>query len=372
MLIALLVFAPFLFGILASLTGVRSTKIRNGVLLTAVTAELLISLGLLFDSGTFEIPAVFGNGITFTADGFRSVYALIAAFMWFCTAVFSQEYFRKEPEELGRYYFFFLWTLGATEGVMLSGDFMTAFIFFVVLSFTSFTWVIHERTSKAIRAANTYLYIAVIGGLFVFIGILLLKNTVGTLIFSELRDACAGCAEGGKLRIASMCILFGFGAKAGMFPLHVWLPKAHPVAPSPASALLSGMLTKVGIYGILMISFQVMLGDLTFGMLVLILGMITMVLGAVLGLFSNELKRTLACSSMSQIGFILTGIGTALLLRASGALEGAEETTAGVLLYMVNHSLIKLLLFMIAGVVVMNIHRQELNEIQGWGRKHHF
>jgi hydrogenase-4 component B len=167
---------------------------------------------------------------------------------------------------------------------------------------------------------------------------------------------------------AGICILLGFGAKAGMFPLHVWLPKAHPVAPSPASALLSGVLTKVGIYGILMITLHALVEDYVFGCIVLIAGLITMLLGAVLGVFSVNLKRTLACSSMSQIGFILTGVGMLTLLTASGSEEGYAIALPGLMLHMVNHSLIKLTLFMAAGVVVMNLHKLNLNDIRGWGR----
>ena len=142
-----------------------------------------------------------------------------------------------------------------------------------------------------------------------------------------------------------------------MFPVHVWLPKAHPVAPAPASALLSGVLTKVGIYGILMTTVEVFLENALFGWIVLILGTITMFLGALLALFSVNLKRTLACSSMSQIGFILTGIGMTVLLTAQGAGEASGGTIvggfsslghhaamamSGTMLHMVNHSMLKL------------------------------
>ncbi|MBQ7636823.1 MAG: sodium:proton antiporter, partial [Lachnospiraceae bacterium] len=254
------------------------------------------------------------------------------------------------------------------EGVMLSGDLMTAFIFFEILSFTSFTWVIHEETEDAVNAGYTYLFIAVIGGLVLFMGLAMLQYAAGTLSFADLKEAAAASSHHSMIFAAGICILFGFGCKAGMFPVHVWLPKAHPVAPSPASALLSGILTKVGVYGILMISTTALLGNEAFGLLVLLLGAVTMALGAVLALFSINLKRTLACSSMSQIGFILTGLGTAVLLTAAGSVEGLSIAMSGVMLHMVNHSLIKLTLFMAAGVVVMNLHVLTLDEIRGWGK----
>ena len=166
------------------------------------------------------------------------------------------------------------------------------------------------------------------------------------------------------LYVAGGCITLGFGAKAGVFPLHIWLPKAHPVAPAPASALLSGILTKSGVFGMLVVSCNLLYGDGDWGSVILLLGCITMFGGALLALFSVDLKRTLACSSMSQIGFVTVGIGMQGLL-------GEENTMAamGTVLHMVNHSLIKLVLFMAAGVVFMNIHMLNLNEIRGFGRK---
>ncbi|MBQ9549668.1 MAG: sodium:proton antiporter [Lachnospiraceae bacterium] len=307
-------------------------------------------------------------GLSFTVDGFRLVYAVITAFMWAATAVFSKEYFVNERENLNRYRIFTLLTFIATEGVMLSGDLMTTFLFFEILSFTSFTWVIHEETKEAVRAGYTYLFIAVIGGLVLFMGLALLKYSAGTLSFDALKEAAGGAPDRSLILAAGICILFGFGCKAGMFPVHVWLPKAHPVAPSPASALLSGILTKVGIYGILMTSCTALSGNQIFALAVLIPGVITMALGAVLALFSVNLKRTLACSSMSQIGFILTGIGMMLLFTAGGNEEGAGIALSGLMLHMVNHSLIKLTLFMAAGVVMMNLKVLTLDEIRGYGR----
>ena len=151
---------------------------------------------------------------------------------------------------------------------------------------------------------------------------------------------------------------------SGQRPAHIWLPKAHPVAPAPASALLSGILTKVGMFGILVLTSYLFLWDSGWGSLILILGVCTMVIGAVLALFSIDLKRTLACSSVSQIGFILVGVGMSGLLGEENALA-----IRGSLLHMVNHSLIKLALFMAAGVVFMNVHKLDLNEIRGFGRK---
>lgn len=406
MLIYAIVFLPFIAAAVAYPLGRRHEKARDAFVPAFAVLEFGICLLLLMRQGSSAaVTNVLSMGLSFTVDGFRTVYALITAFMWMMTSLFSREYFAHEREGLARYFCFWLMTLGATEGVMLSADLMTTFVFFEILSFTSFTWVLHEQTRPAIRAGYTYLFIAVIGGLLLLMGLLLLRHATGTLAFAELptamehvltNAAAGGSVSGGWLFAAGILITLGFGAKAGMFPLHVWLPKAHPVAPSPGSAILSGVLTKVGIFGILMTSLEAFPKHPALGAAIYILGLVTMFLGALLALFSVNLKRTLACSSMSQVGFILTGLGSfvlqgaltaahegAELLReaeetgASGTLtalageigEGKVLASSGLMLHMVNHSLLKLALFMIAGVVVMNLHKLDLNEIRGWGRR---
>ncbi|MGX8714345.1 MAG: complex I subunit 5 family protein [Lachnospiraceae bacterium] len=367
MLILSIVFLPFLCGLCAYLIGRKNESLRDNFVIAAALIELLLCLLLLTSMPSLRLEGFLVTGMSFMTDGFRAAYAIVTAIMWAGTTLFAKEYFKHEREGLSRYWLFVMITLGATEGVMLSGDLMTTFLFFEILSLTSFTWVIHEETDGAIRAGYTYLFIAVIGGLILLMGLLLLYHAAGTLDFRELPAAVSAASDQGMILAGGICILFGFGAKAGMFPLHIWLPKAHPVAPSPASALLSGILTKVGVYGILMTTLQVLIGNYYYGLLVLILGVITMALGAVLALFSVNLKRTLACSSMSQIGFILTGVSMTVLLTAEGSHE-AFLALSGAMLHMVNHSLIKLTLFMCAGVVVMNLEKLILDDIRGWGR----
>ena len=257
----------------------------------------------------------------------------------------------------------------ATLGVFLAKDLFTMFIFFEVMSLSSYVWVVQEETEEALKVGVTYLTIAVIGGMVMLMGLFLLNHALGTLRIDILYQAVQSVwsEKSGQIYTAGFLMLFGFGAKAGMFPLHFWLPKAHPVAPAPASALLSGILTKCGILGILVLTAQVFVHDLTWGSVILTLGVFGMVVGAVLAVFSVNLKRTLACSSVSQIGFILVGVGMQCFLGEENALA-----VRGTFLHMVNHSLIKLLLFNLAGVVYMNIHALDLNTVRGFGRKKPF
>lgn len=350
------IFADIIAGVTFILCGILAAQTLAG---TTGSSQPII-----------EIPYVCGMGLHFTLDGFRALYGTIAAFMWFMTTLFSSEYFGHYRNR-NRYYLFLLLTLGATEGVFFSADFFTTFVFFEMMSFTSYVWVVHDERPESLRAGATYLAVAVMGGLVMLMGIFLLFDMTGTLNFAEL----SGCYDNyvlttssrlaeRKIWAAGLCLLFGFGAKAGAFPLHIWLPKAHPVAPAPASALLSGILTKAGMYGILIMTAYIFFQNAAWGGMILILGVFTMVIGALLALFSVDLKRTLACSSVSQIGFILVGVGMAGLLGKENAIA-----LRGSLLHMVNHSLIKLVLFMAAGVVFMNVHKLDLNEVRGFGRK---
>ncbi len=363
-LICGMVFYPMAGAFVSYLIGRKSKTGRNLFAdFITVTEFLLILYGALFLRGTQVLLGdVCGMGLVFTVDGFRGIYTCVAGFMWMMTMLFSGEYFTHYRNR-NRYYFFQLLTLGATVGVFLSASLFTTFIFFEIMSFTSYVWVAQDERKESLRAAETYLAVAVIGGMVLLMGLFLLYSSLGTLTIAELPAAAAAYPNKIRLYVAGGCALVGFGAKAGAFPLHIWLPKAHPVAPAPASALLSGILTKAGVYGILILCCYLFFGDSGWGTMILVLGVITMFIGALLALFSVDIKRTLACSSMSQIGFILVGIAMFCLLGEEGSLAAQ-----GTFLHMMNHSLIKLVLFMVAGVIFMNLHKLDLNEIRGFGR----
>lgn len=361
-LVYLAVFMPIIASFLSFIIGKKTKKGRDTFVCAVVVLEFLLLISLSFmrnETTLVTVNGICGFGLNFSVDGFKAIYSIIAAFMWMMTGLFSPEYFAHYRNR-NRYYFFWLLTLGATVAIFLSSDFYTTFIFFEIMSLASYVWVAQDEKAQSLKAAATYLAVAVIGGLVMLMGIFMLYHEAGTLMFTLLPEAC----KGKNLLIPSICLFVGFGAKAGAFPIHIWLPKAHPVAPAPASALLSGILTKTGIFGSIIITTKIMLHIETWGIIMLFIGVITMFLGALLALFSVNLKRTLACSSVSQIGFILVGISMISLLGEHNALA-----VRGTFLHMVNHSLFKLILFLVAAVVYMNTHKLDLNDIQGFGRK---
>ncbi|MBO7251965.1 MAG: sodium:proton antiporter, partial [Oscillospiraceae bacterium] len=221
-LLYLLIFMPMAAAVLSYLVGRRSKTARDLVMQAAVTAEFALSL-LLLCSGEehllVSIPGVCGMGLHFTVDGFRRIYVVIAALMWLVSGMFSPEYFAHYRNR-NRYYLFLLVTLGATEAIFLSADLYTTFIFFEIMSLCSYVWVAQDEKLESLRAGGTYLAVAVLGGMVMLMGIFLLYHQVGTLMIEDLAVAC----QGKKPYAAALCMLVGFGAKAGAYPIHIWLP----------------------------------------------------------------------------------------------------------------------------------------------------
>ncbi len=309
----------------------------------------------------FAIPDVFLLGCSFAGGGLRSVFALLCAFMFFMSSLANPAYF-KGSHRVERYSAFLLVTLGSTMGVFFAGDLFTLYICFEAMSLGSWVWVAHNEDKLSKKASDTYLAMAMIGGLVMLYGLFVLFRMFGTLDLSQMPALAMAYPDKKALLLPAVCMLVGFGVKAGMFPLHVWLPNTYLAAPAPATALLSSILSKTGVFGILLIIVCLMWGDSTFMMLMIVLGCITMVLGAVLALFSTNLKRTLACSSMSQIGFIL--VGTAMMTAG----EETALAAGGVMAHSINHALAKLILFLCAGVIFKHFNTLDLNELKGAGR----
>jgi formate hydrogenlyase subunit 3/multisubunit Na+/H+ antiporter MnhD subunit len=307
----------------------------------------------------------------FYVDGTGFIFALITSFVWLLATIYSVGYMTHEHAR-DRFFSFLILTLAVDLGVLLAGDLFSLFIFFELLGLSSWVLVIHTETPEAMKAGKKYLFMGVIGGLFLLFGIFLLFINTDTLVLQPLLDDLVHLGDIKYLIAATMTI--GFGVKAGMFPLHVWLPEAHPVAPSPASALLSGIMVKAGIYGIirtLLFTFSPTeaaehLWHLMtpVGGLMIWIGIITMTLGMVLALLQTNLKRLLAYSTISQIGYIIFGIGIAAYLGFEGAVG-----MAGAVYHFLNHALYKSLLFLMAGAIYYRTHELDMRRLGGLWKK---
>jgi len=304
-------------------------------------------------------------------DGTGFVFALITSFIWLLATVYSIVYMGHEHAR-GRYFTFLIFTLAADLGVLVTGDLFSLFIFFELLGLFSWVLVVHAETPEAMKAGKKYLFMGVIGGLFLLFGIFLVYVNTGTLLLKPLLGSLGGLGNMKYLIAGAMTL--GFGVKAGMFPVHVWLPEAHPVAPSPASALLSGIMVKAGIYGIIRTLLLVFsptesaerlwhVMAPTGGVMIWI-GIITMFTGMVLALLQTNIKRLLAYSTISQIGYIVFGIGIASFLGFEGALG-----LAGAVYHFLNHALYKSLLFLMAGAIYYRTHELDMRRFGGLWRR---
>ena len=195
------VFFPMVMAFPAYFTEKKGERVAVATSVVSLGFAFLVALG---PDVTVSLPLL--TGLKLMVDGFRRVYILVICLMWTQTALLSPEYFRHH-HHVGRYYFFNLLTLGATLGVFLAADLYTAFVFFEIMSFTSFTWVIQEETPGAIRAANTYLAVAVMGGLVALMGLFLLQHELGTTELTRLYELATACPHKTTLYLAGGCIL---------------------------------------------------------------------------------------------------------------------------------------------------------------------
>mgnify|MGYP000057868414 CR=1 FL=1 len=361
-LLIFLVLFPMAGAVAGYLTGRKNKSARDWLVLAVTVVELLGALLLLYFPGaTLRLDGICGLGLTFQADGFRMVMALLTAAVWMMTTLPSRSYF-AHARNRNRYYLFLLLALGATMGIFLSGDLYTTFIFFEMMSFASYVWVVQEETPEAISASRSYLTIGVLGGLVTLMGVFLLYHLAGTLQLDALRDACAAVENRRLLYAAGGCILFGFAAKAGMFPLHAWLPAAHPVAPSPASAALSGIIVKSGVLAVIRVVFYIAGPDLLRGTWVqniwMTLTLLTVFMGSLLAFREPVFKKRLAYSTVSQVSYILFGLSVL-----------QPEAMSGALMHVIFHAFIKCALFLTAGVFIFKYGKTRVEELDGIGKQ---
>jgi formate hydrogenlyase subunit 3/multisubunit Na+/H+ antiporter MnhD subunit len=373
-LLLVLVFWPLLAALAVPWLGRRSARLRDAWVMLVTVASLLGTVVLaarVLDAGRIEagLPLLAGR-LEFAADPFSALFALFSAFVWCCATLYSIPYMRTQRAP-DRYHAVSLVVLAAMLGVVLAGDLVTLFLFFETLGLVAFLLVVHTGTPAARRAAIQYFWMTLLGGIALLSGIMMVYAMGGGSL-------APGAPLGAGHRAAAAALLvLGFGVKAGMVPVHFWLPNAHPVAPTPASALLSGVMIKAGAYGIfrsLSMLFTPPAGTgfadaawdfaSSFGLVVTWLGIVTMAVGVVLALGQSNAKRMLAYHSISQMGFILAGLGAGAFLLGEGAMG-----TAGGLLHTVNHALFKASLFLGVGAVAFRAGTLDMYALGGLWRR---
>ncbi|MEI6557804.1 MAG: hydrogenase 4 subunit B [Rhodospirillaceae bacterium] len=302
-------------------------------------------------------------GANFRLDALSAFFLAVVNLGGAAASLFALGYGRHEvrPERVLPFYPLFL---AGMNLVVLADD---AFVFLFGWEFMSVTsWflvVSHHHDPENRRAGTVYLIMAVLSTLLLLVTFALLSGQGAHLDFTAMR---AVAPSPGIARLAVLAAVIGAGAKAGLVPLHVWLPLAHPAAPSHVSALMSGVMTKVAIYGLVRILFD-LVGppDWSWGAGILALGGITAVLGVLYALMQHDLKRLLAYHTVENIGIIAIGLGLALAFRANGFAQGAALALTAALFHVLNHSLFKSLLFFGAGAVHTATNERDLEHLGG-------
>ncbi len=267
-------------------------------------------------------------------------------------------------------------TLGGFTGLFLAGMLLVvladdAFLFMVaweLMSLSSYLLVaFHHDHAANRRAAFLYLLMAHIGGLAILLGFGVLAAFGHGFDFDAMRGAELSF---GWASIAFVLVFSGFGMKAGLLPLHVWLPEAHPVAPSHISALMSGVMLKVAVYGFIRVVFD-LIGDFhwQWGVAVLIIGSVSALMGVLYALMQHDLKRLLAYHSVENIGIIFIGLGLALLFLAEGHRVIGTVAFVAALYHTINHALFKGLLFLGAGAILHSANERDLEKMGGLLRR---
>lgn len=291
-----------------------------------------------------------------TLDGLSLLFLVAVNAVAFCCILYSVDYIGHYGGRAKFYALLLLMVLGL-NGVLLSRDLFTLYVFMEVASISSYVLVAFNLKFDGIESALKYLLLSVVATGLVLIGIAMIYMETGSLEFDSLRLMLAGGAHslGGIFLFAAALFVTGFGLKAAIMPFHAWLPDAHPSAPAPISAMLSGVVIKVaGVYALVRIFYYILPAPAVVLRVFLVLGVVSMIVGAILAYFQTDLKRMLAYSSISQIGYILIGLGLGNFLGVLGAL-----------FHIFNHALFKSLLFLNSGAVQYRTGTRNINEMGG-------
>jgi hydrogenase-4 component B len=361
--VALLALAPI--AIIASSSPRASSVIYGASLIATLALAVMGAINLSAPAvSTVVLPlGLPWLGAHFRIDALTSFFMIVVNLGGAAASLFGLGYGRHEetPERILPFYPAYL---AGMNLVVLSDDAFSFLVAWEFMSLTSWALVIsHHENRENVRAGYIYLLMASFGTLALLLGFGLLAGSDGNYVFDAIRASHPNSRLGALVLILA---LVGAGSKAGVVPLHAWLPLAHPAAPSHVSALMSGVMTKVAVYGFIRIVFD-LIGepDWWWSIVVLTVGGITAVMGVLYALMQSDLKRVLAYSTIENIGIIFAALGLALAFKAEGlALASALALTAG-LLHVFNHSLFKSLLFFGTGAVLNATGERDMEHLGG-------
>jgi multicomponent Na+:H+ antiporter subunit D len=364
-LIILFVVLPLIVAGILPLVGKVSRRVlpdllANAALLALLVVAATVGRSLIAGGPVLEQLSWLGETVDLrlALDGFSLFMLLAVALVGLAASLFSIDYMEHYGAK-ANYYALYLVMIAGMNGLILAQDLFSVYIFLEVAAVASYALVAFGLAHDELEAAFKYLMLSVVASAFLVAGIAVIFGMTGALGFA---DVAAGLRELNAVpvvAIATAFFLLGFGLKAALIPFHAWLPDAHPSAPAPISAVLSGLLIKVsGVYAMTRIFFNVFGLTPALSTVLMGLGIISVVVAAFLALGQRDLKRMLAYSSISQVGYVVLGIGV-----------GTPLGIAGGLFHLFNHALAKGLLFLTSGSIQQATGTRDLDEMGGLGKR---
>ncbi|MDP2164271.1 MAG: complex I subunit 5 family protein [Hydrogenophaga sp.] len=331
--------APALVPLAAMLLLLPGLRRLSGLrLLLPLAALPALGVALFAPPGAVDLPWLF-LGARFGLDGTGRIFLLFTAALWLAGGVHALGYLHDDPRR-NTFWLFWCAAMAGNFGLVLAQDAASFYVFFALMSFAAYGLVVHSRTPEALHAGRVYLALVVLGELALFAAIALAWQAAGSLNFADIGPALA--ASPWRDAVIALTLL-GFGIKVGALPLHVWLPLAHPVAPTPASAVLSGAMIKAGLLGWLrLLPLEGPgAGAPVWGEALVLLGLTAAFAAALVGATQRQAKAALAYSSISQMGLVTVAVGIALAAPAA-----APAAVAAATLYAFHHAFAKAALFL--------------------------
>jgi proton-translocating NADH-quinone oxidoreductase chain N len=360
MVATLLIALPFLAAFLIPLVGLVSKRLASYIPALVMLISLGISLSLLGQVMNAPIVVSIGGwtaplAINLVVSPLGLGLAILISLVGFLVCVYGVGYIQEEPKE--KYHMLMLTLLTGATGMVLTGDIFNLFVFFEILSLSSYALTGYNRDRGGTEAAIKYLIQGSIGSAFILIGIAFLYGMFGTLNMADIASQVSG-ADPTLLFVSLSLLIVGFGVEAAIFPLNAWLPDAHSSAPSSVSAVLSGIAIETGAYAVARVVYTVF--DSQGIMLVLaVLGVITLLLGEMSAFRQrDDIKRLLAYSSVGQMGLIMLAFGI-----------GSDAGVFAGLFQLLSHTLAKALLFLATGYLIYRVGSKQISYLAGLGRK---
>lgn len=373
-LILLPVIVPLLMGLLLFLIPQKALTAKAESKHPFMKIHTLFAVGMLLSaatniwamaSGIADTPIVLfelldGLPVVFAIDEAGMIFSIVTTIGFLAAGAFSFRYMKGEKS----YYGFFILTYAVLQGLDFAGNLLTMYLFFELVTLLSFPMVLQSRTHESLMAALKYLFYSLCGAYMGLFGIYVLYQNTTSISFKAggTLDMALVSEHPGFVLTAIFLAILGFGVKAGMFPLHAWLPIAHPVAPAPASAVLSGVIVKAGVLAIIRVVFYIVGPEFLSGTWVqlvwMILTLVTVFLGSLLAYKEKVLKKRLAYSTVSQLSYILFGLAVLNPVALTGSL-----------LHVVFHAFIKIVLFLCAGAIIHETGCENVDELRGIGKK---